>query len=128
MTATSETYEIIDVTAANVEEFGTYCIKNKKAPGYHKKIEWFKKKLNDGLKIKIALDSDGKQQGFIEFIPAENAWRPITADGYYFIQCIVVFSKKVRNQQIGSLLINACIEEAKPVSYTHLTLPTNACV
>ena len=47
---------IIDVTAKNVDKAGVYCIKNKKSPGYKKKIDWFKNEINKGLKIKIITD------------------------------------------------------------------------
>lgn len=65
---------IIDVTADNVSEVGIYCIKNKKALGFKKKVEWFKSKLNEGLRIKIATDEVGKQLGFIEYIPRQRLY------------------------------------------------------
>lgn len=104
---------IIDVTADNVYEVGVYCIKNKKAPGYKKKLEWFKNKLNHGLKIKIVSDHQGKHHGFIEYIHSEQAWRPIKAQNYYFIQCIALFGKALRNRKIGSTLLEQCEEEAR---------------
>ncbi|MDP8221077.1 MAG: GNAT family N-acetyltransferase [Candidatus Stygibacter frigidus] len=91
------------------------CIasKNKKAPGYAKKVEWFKSRLNKGLKIKIAIDEEGKQLGFIEYIPSESAWRPVKADNYYFIHCIGLFAKEARHRNIGTTLLQMCEEEAK---------------
>ena len=104
---------IIDVTAENVDDAGMYCIKNKKSPGYHKKIAWFKSEINKGLKIKIIADEHGKQLGFIEFLPSELAWRPINIKNYYFIQCIVVFAKDVRKQQLATKLLAQCEMEAR---------------
>jgi len=104
---------IIDVTTENVSEVGSYCIKNKKSPGYNKKVEWFKNKVNCGLKIKIAADKQGKQLGFIEFIPSELAWRPIKANNYLFIQCILLFVKVAKNKGIGTTLIKECELDAK---------------
>lgn len=105
-------YEIIDVTASNVEDEGVFCIKNKKSEGYSAKLNWFKSKINKGLKIKIAKDENGKQLGFIEYIPSELAWRPIQAKNYLFIQCITVLSKDQREKGLGSLLIKLCEEDA----------------
>jgi GNAT superfamily N-acetyltransferase len=105
--------KIIDVTAENVAEVGVFCIKDKKAPGYLQKVDWFKSKINQGLTIKIAVDQEDKQIGFVEYIPSELAWRPIKADNYFFIQCIVVFSKKSRENGIGSMLIDSCLQDAK---------------
>jgi len=76
-------------------------------------MEWCKKKDNKELGLKIAVNSLNKQIGFIEYIPAEKAWRPIIADNYFFIHCIAVFAKESRNQNVGSSLIKACEEKAK---------------
>jgi hypothetical protein len=104
---------IIDVTVDNVDEVGVYCIKNKKSPGRHKKVAWFKNKINNGLKIKIVVDELGKQLGFIEFISSELAWRPIKARNYFFIQCIAVFGKEIKNHKIGTTLLEQCEQEAR---------------
>ncbi|NOX86661.1 MAG: GNAT family N-acetyltransferase [Chlorobi bacterium] len=92
---------------------GIFCIKNKKAPGYQKKVEWFKKKINSGIKIKIATNKQNKQLGFIEYIPSEIAWRPVKAENYFFIQCIALFVRSAKHQNIGSALIQACVKDAK---------------
>lgn len=113
MTQKNNKMEIIDVTTDNVAEVGIYCIKDKKSPGYHSKVEWFKAKINKGLKIKIAIDSKGKQVGFIEYIPSELSWRPIKADNFYFIQCIALFVKDAKDKGIGSYLIQQCEQDAK---------------
>ncbi len=104
---------IIDVTVDNVSEVGIYCIKNKRTLGFNKKVDWFKNKLNEGLKIKIAIDEVGKQLGFIEYIPSELAWRPINADNYLFIQCIALFVKDAKHKSIGTKLLQMCEEDAK---------------
>jgi len=103
---------ILDITPDNVEDVGIFCIKDKKSPGYHAKVEWFKSKLNRGLKIKIAIDSMGKQVGYIEYIPAELAWRPIIADNYFFIHCIALFVKDAKGKGVGSFLIQQCEQDA----------------
>lgn len=104
--------KLLDVTSDNVAETGVFCIKNKKAPGYKAKLDWFTSKINNGLRIKIALNDLNKQIGFIEYLPSELAWRPIAASNYLFIHCIVVFDKAARNKNIGSELIKACEADA----------------
>ena len=111
--AISFSINILDITEDNVDEIGIYCIKDKKSPGYHAKVDWFKMKMNHGLKIKIAVDENGKQVGFIEYIPSELAWRPIRANNYYFIQCIALFVKEAKEKGIGSYLIQECEKDAK---------------
>lgn len=105
--------KIIQVTPENVEETGLMCVKNKKAPGYKAKVSWFRDKLNEGLKMQTAFDENGKEVAFIEYIPSEKAWRPVKAGNYMFIHCIGVFSKDLRNNQLGSKLIKKCEEDAK---------------
>jgi GNAT superfamily N-acetyltransferase len=112
MTKQNEWVTIIDVTAENISETGIYCIKDKRTPGYNAKVEWFKSKINSGLRIKIAADTQNKQLGFIEFIPSELAWRPISAKNYLYIQCILLFVKKEKNRRIGSTLLKECEKEA----------------
>ena len=112
MSNKNDNIKILDVTKDNVADVGIYCIKDKKSPGYHAKVEWFKTKLNKGLKIKIATDNKGKQVGFIEYIPSELAWRPIKADNYLFIQCIALFVKDAKDKGIGSFLIQQCEQDA----------------
>lgn len=112
MAKKNDNINILDVTADNVSEVGIYCIKDKKSPGYDAKVEWFKTKMNKGLKIKIATDNAGKQIGFIEYIPSELAWRPIKADNFYFIQCIALFVKDAKEKGVGSYLIQQCESDA----------------
>ena len=81
-------YKITEVTAETIAEAGMCCNKDKKSPGYKAKVEWFKLKINEGLKIRLLLDEGGKQIGFIEYLPGELAWRPVNAAGYYFIHCM----------------------------------------
>jgi len=104
---------IISVTPDNVSEVGVFCIKNKVALGSQAKVAWCKKKGNEKLQLKIAVNSLNKQIGFIEYMPAEEAWRPIEANNYFFIHCIAIFTKEARNQKVGSLLIKSCEEDAK---------------
>ena len=44
-------------------------------------------RFDDGL---VFLKSVERGKCFIEYIPAENAWNPILADGYMYIDCLWV--------------------------------------
>jgi len=106
-------YTILSVTPDNVVDAGIYCIKDKKSDGAKAKAEWFRKQCKDGLRLKIIVDQDGKQVGFIEYAPSENAWRPISAENYFFIHCIALFVKEVRHKTLGTSLLQACEQDAK---------------
>lgn len=107
-----EAFNIVTVTPENLEDAGLFCVKDKKSGGYKAKLKWYLQAFKNGLTIKIAVNPDGRQLGFIEYIPSEYAWRPILAESYLFIHCIMVYSKADRNKDIGSTLIAICEKEA----------------
>jgi len=105
--------KITSVTPKNVKEETLFCIKDIKNSGFESKRKWFQKRYNEGLRLKILKDDDDKMIGFIEFIEASKAWRPVNADGFMFIHCMVVSSKKARNKGYGALLVSEAEKEAK---------------
>ena len=107
------TISIIDVTSYNVQEETLFCIKDLKSPGFKCKQDWFEIQYNKGLRMKILKGANGKMIGFIEYVPASNAWRPIEAEKFMFVHCIAVYSKKDRNKGHGSLLIEEVEKDAK---------------
>lgn len=104
---------IVTVTPQNVHEETLFCIKDIKSPGFESKRKWFEKRFKEGLQMKILKNEADKMIGFIEFTHASKAWRPVDADNYMFIHCMVVYSKKDRNKGYGNLLINEAEKEAK---------------
>ena len=49
---------------------------------------------------------------YIEYIPAENAWVPIEADGYLYINCLWV-SGSMKGHGYSNDLLDECIRDAK---------------
>jgi GNAT superfamily N-acetyltransferase len=113
MTKKIENLKILEVTAENISDVGVYCIKDKKSTGYRLTVDWFISKINSGLKIQIATDDQNRQLGFIEYMPSELAWRPVIAENYYFVQCILLFDKAARNHGTGSALLQICEQDAR---------------
>ncbi len=100
---------IIDVNTHNVEERGFFCyMSKKKAEGYKRKLSWLKVRLNEGMRIKILELPD---RGFIEYIPGENTWRAVHADGYLFIHCLWVVGRS-KGRGFASALLSECIADA----------------
>lgn len=106
-------YKIIEVTPENALQETFFCIKDVKRDGFKDKLKWFKKRFKEGLKIKILKNDADKMIGFIEYVPAKNAWRPIDANNYMFIHCTYIYSKKDRHKGLGSKLIEDAENEAK---------------
>ncbi len=105
--------KIVEVTPENAIKETFFCIKDTKKQGFTDKLEWFEKRHKEGLRIKILKDEADKMIGFIEYVPAKYAWRPLEADNYMFIHCLYIYSKKERSKGLGSMLIEDAEREAK---------------
>lgn len=105
--------KITEVTPLNVKEETLFCIKDIKSPAFESKRKWFEKRYKEGLRLKILKNDADKMIGFIEYIPADLALRPIEAPNYLFIHCMYIYSKSDRNKGYGSLLVQEAIKDAK---------------
>lgn len=117
--------KIIKVTPQNVNQETLFCIKDIKKPGFDSKRKWFVKRFDEGLHLKILNDADEKMLGFIEYIPASKAWRPIVAHNFMFIHCMYIQSKKERNKGYGARLIEDAENEAKANKMAGLCVMTS---
>ncbi len=104
--------KIIEVNKNNAFEEGLFCVKNPKYDGFQLKLDWLKERWEEGLKLKILKNGTNKI-GFIEYTPGEFAWRPVLANNYLFIHCLMVYGKQNYHSGYGSLLIKECINDAK---------------
>ena len=73
------------------------------------KKEWMKQRFDEGL---VFYRSEERGKCFIEYIPAENAWVPIEADGYIYIDCLWI-AGSMKGHGYSNDLLNECIEDAK---------------
>lgn len=103
--------ELIRITPENLGSEHICCAisGNKKDIQVVSKKEWIAKCLDDGL---VFLKGDVRGKCFIEYIPAENAWVPIEADGYMFINCFWV-SGQFKGQGNANILLEECIRDSK---------------
>jgi len=108
-----DTTKIIDVTPENAIEQTLFCIKDIRKPEFENKRKWFEKAYKDSLKIKILRDQTNRPIAFIEYVPAEYAWRPVDAENYMFIHCMYVYSNKDKKKGYGALLVKTCEDEAR---------------
>lgn len=106
-----EQLRFLEIAPENAAKEGLFCIKNTKYPGFKLKLNWLKERNKEGLKLKLLKNGD-ETLGFIEYVPIENAWRPVKGGNYLFIHCMWVYPKKNYNRGFGSKLIQHCIEEA----------------
>jgi len=97
----------------NLSDCGIGCLTNRKNQGFGPKVRWLEKRFEEGLRILLCRDEEGKPLGFLEYVPGELAWRPVDAKGWLFIHCLWVYSKGEKVGGLGGRLIQACIEEAR---------------
>ena len=97
----------IHITKENIDKEHICCaMSGKQALA---KTEWLKKRFDEGL---VFYRSEERGKCFIEYIPAENAWVPIEAGGWLYINCLWV-SGSMKGHGYSSELLSACIRDAK---------------
>ena len=102
--------EYIRVTKENLEKEHICCaISNNKDVQVASKKAWLADRFDEGL---VFLKSTERGKCFIEYIPAENAWNPILADGYMYIDCLWV-SGSFKGHGYSNDLLGACIEDSR---------------
>lgn len=102
--------EYIQVTKENIETEHICCaISSNKDCQVSSKKEWLRNRFEEGL---VFLKADLRGKCFIQYVPAENAWAPVTADGYLYIDCLWV-SGQYKGQGYAGELLEACITDAK---------------
>jgi thiol-disulfide isomerase/thioredoxin len=102
--------DYIRVTKENLEKEHICCaISNNKDVQVSSKKAWLSERFDEGL---VFLKSVERGKCFIEYIPAENAWVPIEADGYMYIDCLWV-SGAFKGHGYSTDLLNACIEDSR---------------
>ena len=73
------------------------------------KEEWPKRRFDEGL---VFYRSAERGKCFIEYIPAENAWVPIQADGYLHINCLWI-AGAMKGHGCSNDLLRECGRDAK---------------
>ena len=97
----------IQITKDNIGKEHICCaMSGKQSNG---KKEWLKQRFDEGL---VFYRSEERGKCFIEYIPAENAWVPIEADGYLYINCLWV-AGAMKGHGYSNDLLEKCICDAK---------------
>ena len=99
------------ITNENIADEHICCAFSDKkcSEGYQAKKNLISSRIKDDFHF-VKLDERGKV--FIEFVPAEKAWAPISADGYIFIHCFWV-SGKFKGKGNAKNLLAECEKFAK---------------
>ena len=102
--------EYIRVTKDNIDQEHICCaISNNRDVQVASKKAWLLDRFEDGL---VFLKSVERGKCFIEYIPAENAWNPIDAEGFMYIDCLWV-SGAFKGHGYSNALLDACIRDSR---------------
>ncbi len=102
--------EYVRVTKENLDAEHICCaISNNNDVQVASKKAWLSGRFDEGL---VFLKSAERGKCFIEYIPAENAWNPVEAEGYMYIDCLWV-SGSFKGHGYSNDLLSACIEDSK---------------
>ena len=97
----------IRITKDNIDKEHICCAMSNKQSIVKK--EWLKQRFDEGL---VFYRSEERGKCFIEYIPAENAWMPIIAEGYLYINCLWV-SGSLKGHGYSNDLLDECIRDAR---------------
>lgn len=113
---------LISVTSDNLAETGFFCMQsNQKAEGFQMKQAWLRQRLAEGMQFKMPEEG----RGFIEYIPAELAWRALHAPGYMVIHCLWVLGQS-KGKGLGSLLLADCVAAARKAGMKGVAMVTSS--
>jgi len=102
--------EYIQVTKENLEKEHICCaISNNSDIQVSSKKKWLKDRFDEGL---VFFKSVERGKCFIEYLPAENAWNPIDANCYMYIDCLWV-SGSFKGHGYSNDLLDTCIKDSK---------------
>ncbi len=104
--------KIIEINKDNIENEHICCAigndKSNKARAQTKR-EWMKQEFENGLVFK-RLNERGKV--FIEYMPIENVWKPVTGKNHMIINCLWV-AGKFKGKGLANQLLDECIKDSK---------------
>ena len=105
-------YEIVDTNAENIGGCGFCGYKAGSNQGHRRKTDWLKERYAEGLRFKVLRSQKFGDIGMIEYALGNQAWRPVEAEGYLVIHCLMVNGKH-KAKGLGTLLLDSCFRDAK---------------
>ena len=100
------TMRYIHITRENIDKEHICCAMSGKQSLAKKK--WLMERFDEGL---VFYRSEDRGKCFIEYIPAENAWVPIVADGWLYINCLWI-AGSMKGHGYANDLLSECVRDA----------------
>jgi GNAT superfamily N-acetyltransferase len=105
-------YEIVDTNAENISSCSFCGYKDPNNLGHRRKSDWLKERYAEGLRFKVLRSPGSGDIGMIEYALGNHAWRPVEAEGYLVIHCLMVNGQH-KGKGLGTLLLNSCLRDAR---------------
>jgi GNAT superfamily N-acetyltransferase len=105
-------YEIVNTNADNIGACGFCHHKPGRTEGHRRKCDWLKERYAEGLRFKVLRSGEFGDIGMIEYAPGRQAWRPVAAEGYLVIHCLMVIHQH-QGKGLAALLLEDCLKDAK---------------
>jgi len=115
--------QIIEMTPKDAGKVPLCGHKNPSKKCYQHKFQWIKKRMSEGLKVKMLNTPDDGLVGYIEYVPGEHAWRAVNAENYMFIHCIYM-QARCKGRGYGTLLVKECMKDAKKAGMNGVAVVT----
>jgi GNAT superfamily N-acetyltransferase len=115
--------QIIEMTPKDAGKVPLCGHKDPSKEAYRHKFQWIKKRMSEGLKVKMLSTPDDGLVGYIEYVPGERAWRAVNAENYMFIHCIHI-QKRCKGRGYGTLLIKDCVKDAQRIGMNGVAVVT----
>jgi hypothetical protein len=81
---------IVDTHADSIAACGFCGYRDANNLGHRRKSDWLKKRYAQGLRFKVLRSREFGDIGMIEYALGSHAWRPVEAEGYLVIHCLMV--------------------------------------
>jgi N-acetylglutamate synthase-like GNAT family acetyltransferase len=104
--------EVIATNAENIAGCGFCGHTTGRSEGHRRKSKWLKERYAEGLRFKVLRSREFGDIGMIEYVLGNQAWRPVEAEGYLVIHCLMV-NYQHKGKGFGSFLLNSCLRDAK---------------
>ncbi len=110
----------IRITEENIDKEHICCAMSNNQST--RKKEWLRARFGEGL---VFYRSEERGKCFIEYMPAENAWVPMIAEGTLHINCLWV-SGSLKGHGYSNDLLHECIRDAKEQGRVGLSILSSA--
>jgi GNAT superfamily N-acetyltransferase len=105
-------YEIVETNAENIDGCSFCGYEDANNLGHRRKTDWLKERYAEGLRFKVLRSREFGDIGMIEYAPGSHAWRPVEAEGYFVIHCLMV-NREHKGKGLGAVLLDDCLRDAR---------------